>query len=441
VCSVREQQAQVTMKRKLSNTSLLDEVDSTSDFNAVLTEYVASPVTTRARTHSFNSRADLPSAVISGLNNSVISPSTTPAVRRPSHTSDCSKSNTPKSKRNGSRPSVRKSSSTGVVSPPEPERPATLKHLQKFTRSSEVDLDMDEFVEEMRREKHNMMLLAEDLSVSGESDVEEKPETKKPNGGVRRVTGTSRTPANWVAPVPGLVEIPATRLRNRQLKEKELLAKAAKETTPTEPTIELPEKVSELDISSAEVAPKPLPPVPDENILDIDTIDTSPTQTPPKPRRKPTKKSPLEQQSFLSTLPLRAKNRTRRRPSTTLVKPDLPAAPPEPEHDSDATSSDEEPSQAKKGDGNGTMTPTSLVATTGFVGLSAGKDAPNVHFVSPLKAGQEGRMEVMDAGSRFYHKRRIKIGNTSKFIPECTDSERSLSNVSETEAADGEVYP
>jgi hypothetical protein len=135
----------------------------------------------------------------------------------------------------------------------------------------------------------------------------------------------------------------------------------------------------------------------------------------------------MEQQSFLSTLPLRAKNR-RRRPSTNTTKPELTKSTPtrsnpdDLEHDSDATSSDEEPGQVKKREGNGTMTPTSLVSTTGFVGLSCGKDAPNVHFVNPIKQPSEvvARPDVMEAGSRFYHKRRIKIGNTSKFIPECT---------------------
>jgi hypothetical protein len=234
LCSAREQHSQQqqlgsTVKRKLSNTSLFDDVESNSEFNAALNEYVASPVTTRARAQSFSSmyHSDLPSAVISGLNNSVISQSSTPATRRQSCGS--SKKSTPKSKRNGARNPVRKPFSTNFPSPTDTDATPTLKHLHRFTQTTGIDLDMHNFIEEMRQEKHNNMLLEDEFSVSGDSDVEEKPEAKKPNGGARRPTSTSRTPANWVPPVPGLVEIPATRLRNRQLKEKERLAKAAKE--------------------------------------------------------------------------------------------------------------------------------------------------------------------------------------------------------------------
>lgn len=147
-------------------------------------------------------------------------------------------------------------------------------------------------------------------------------------------------------------------------------------------------------------------------------------------RRKPLKKSPMEQQAFLSTLPLRLKGR-RRRTSTNASKPDLSKSADDRtlqsnmddrDHDSDATSSEDEPGQLRKARRvDGTMTPTSLAPGTGFIGLSCGKDAPNVHYVSPLKGPSDlfMRPDLMDGGSRFYHKRRIKIGNTSKFIPEC----------------------
>ena len=56
------------------------------------------------------------------------------------------------------------------------------------------------------------------------------------------------------------------------------------------------------------------------------------------------------------------------------------------DHDSDATSSEDEPGKLRKPKRvDGTLTPTSHTAATGFVGLSCGKDAPNVHFVSPMK--------------------------------------------------------
>jgi hypothetical protein len=112
-----------------------------------------------------------------------------------------------------------------MPSPAETETTPTLKHLNKFVRDSSVDYDIDGFVDEMRREKHNTMFLGDEgFSVSGDSDVEEKPDTKKPHSGARRPTGTGRTPANWIPPIPGLVELPATRLRNRQQKEQERMA-------------------------------------------------------------------------------------------------------------------------------------------------------------------------------------------------------------------------
>jgi hypothetical protein len=92
-----------------------------------------------------------------------------------------------------------------------------------------MEYDINGFVEEMRREKHNMMLMGDDgVSLSGDSDVEEKPEAKKPNAGARRPTGGGRTPANWIPPVAGLVEVPATRLRNRRQKERETRENQAK---------------------------------------------------------------------------------------------------------------------------------------------------------------------------------------------------------------------
>jgi hypothetical protein len=136
----------------------------------------------------------------------------------------------------------------------------------------------------------------------------------------------------------------------------------------------------------------------------------------------------MEEQAFLSTLPLKIKSR-RRRTSTNTVKSEIsnpandrlvPLNQDNPDHDSDETSSDDELGKLRKVTLlDGTMTPTSLGTATGFVGLSCGKDAPNVHFVSPVKETQEiqARPDLVD-GSRFYVKRRIKIGNTSKFIPE-----------------------
>jgi hypothetical protein len=150
-------------------------------------------------------------------------------------------------------------------------------------------------------------------------------------------------------------------------------------------------------------------------------------------RRKSTKKSPMERQAFLSTLPFRQKGR-RRRTSTSTPKPDLSkstidhatqSAVEDADHDSNATSSDDELGKlvkAKRVDG--TMTPTSLAPSSGFIGFSCGKDAPTVHYVSPLKGPTEiaPRPDFIAGDSRFYHKRRIKIGNTSKFIPEAKRS-------------------
>jgi hypothetical protein len=130
---------------------------------------------------------------------------------------------------------AKRTTSTGMPSPAETDTTPTLKHLHKFVRSSSVDYDIDGFVEEMRREKHNSMLFGDDFSISGDSDVEEKPQAKKPNSGVRRPTGAGRTPANWIPPVPGLVEAPATRSRNKQ-KEKEKLTTATEGEPSTNPT-------------------------------------------------------------------------------------------------------------------------------------------------------------------------------------------------------------
>jgi hypothetical protein len=234
--SAREHTA-TTHKRKLSTTSF-DETESIADLNTAFNEFVASPVTTRARAQSFNSmfaNGDFSSNLISGFNNNPMFPQ--PIIYNPRRNSlpGPSKKNTPISKRNGgSRISSRRTISNGMPSPAETDATPTLKHLNKLVGSSNVEYDIDGFVEEMRREKHNNMLLADDgLSVSGDSDVEEKQQAKKPNSGVRRPTGAGRTPANWAPPIAGLVEVPATRLRNRQQKEKERLASAAKENPST----------------------------------------------------------------------------------------------------------------------------------------------------------------------------------------------------------------
>jgi hypothetical protein len=223
-------------KRKLSPTSF-DENESFADFNTAFNEFVASPVTTRARSQSFNSmfaNAEFTTNLISGYNNNPVFSQPIIHNARRNSLPDPSKKNTATSKRNGgSRVTSRNVTSNGMPSPAETDTPPTLKHLNKFIGSSNLEYDIDGFVEEMRREKHNNMLLGDDgLSVSGDSDIEEKAHAKKPNSGVRRPTGAGRTPANWVPPIAGLVEVPATRLRNRQQKEKERLASASK----TEPT-------------------------------------------------------------------------------------------------------------------------------------------------------------------------------------------------------------
>jgi hypothetical protein len=224
-----------TNKRKSSNTSVIDEIEHHHDFTAAFNEYVASPVTTRARAQSFNSmyHNDFSSAVISGLNSSAISQHST-GPRRNSLPGP-SKNTVAKSKRGAiSRTTTRKSLQSGIPSPAETDTPPSLKHLHKYTQSSPLDLDIDNFVEEMRKEKHNNMLLADDgISVSGDSDTDEKPEAKKPSAGARRPAAASRMHSNWAAPTPGLVELPATRLRNRQQKEKERLANTIKEDLST----------------------------------------------------------------------------------------------------------------------------------------------------------------------------------------------------------------
>ena len=199
-------------------------------------EFIAAPVTTRARAQSFNSmhgNTDYSSALVAGLNHHGFPPHGVNYATRRNSLPGPSK-NTAKSKRTGgTRTSSRRTTSNGMPSPAETETTPTLRHLNKFVRDSSVDYDIDGFVEEMRREKHNMMLLGDEgYSASGDSDVEEKPDTKKPHSGARRPTGTGRTPANWIPPVPGLVELPATRLRNRQQKEQERLANG----TNVEPT-------------------------------------------------------------------------------------------------------------------------------------------------------------------------------------------------------------
>jgi len=185
----------------------------------------------------------------------------------------------------------------------------------------------------------------------------------------------------------------------------------------------------------------PTPKIEQDDVVDIVTSEPSTAagrghgltnrkrqSLPTRPRAsstKPLKKSPMEEQAFLSTLPLRIKNR-RRRISTTAPKSDnnekaIQVNPDDGEHDSDATSSDDELGKLRKAKGvDGTMTPTSHGTATGFVGLSCGKDAPNVHFVSPTKESPEifARPDLVD-GSRYYVKRRIKIGNSSRYIPEC----------------------
>ena len=236
-------------KRKLSTTSFDDDVPimhsggasgsgSNADFTTAFNEFVASPVTTRARAQSFNSmfaNAEFSTTLMAGLSNNQSFNQPIIYNARRNSLPGPSKKNT-LSKRNGgsSRLSSRRNTSNGMPSPAETDTTPTLKHLNMFVQSSNLEYDIDGFVEELRREKHNNMLLAEDMMSVSDSDVEEKADTKKPNSGVRRPTGAGRTPANWIPPTPGLVEVPATRLRNRQQKEKERLANASKmDTTPS----------------------------------------------------------------------------------------------------------------------------------------------------------------------------------------------------------------
>jgi len=141
---------------------------------------------------------------------------------------------------------------------------------------------------------------------------------------------------------------------------------------------------------------------------------------------KPFKKSPMEEQSFLSTLPLRMKSRRRRastntsRPGPSISERAVQGTQEDVDHDWDETSSDDEPGKARNAiKTDGKTTPSGHTSATGFIGPSCGKDAPNVHFVSPLKDITDvfSRPDLVD-GSRYYVKRRIKIGNSSKYIPE-----------------------
>lgn len=133
----------------------------------------------------------------------------------------------------------------------------------------------------------------------------------------------------------------------------------------------------------------------------------------------------MEEQSFLSTFPLRTKNRRRRSSTNASMLPpistDSVVKKEDDGLDSDETSSDDEPGKPRRAAGvDGTMTPTGHNVERGFVGPSCGKDAPNVQYVSPVKEKHPklpARPDLVD-GSRYYVKRRIKIGNTSKFIPE-----------------------
>jgi hypothetical protein len=215
-------------KRKLSTTSF-DEESSYRDLKA-FNEYVASPVTTRARAQSFNAiirNSDLHFALASGVPHPFVQP-VMHHTRRNS-LSGPSQKNTAASHSKRHRVSTRRTTENGIPSPSETDSATpVLKHLHKFT-SGALDYDIEGFVEEMRREKHNMMLFGDDLSVSGDSDSDERVENKKkPNAGARRPTGGHRTPANYAPPIAGLVEVPATRLRNRQQKEKERIATETK---------------------------------------------------------------------------------------------------------------------------------------------------------------------------------------------------------------------
>jgi len=229
-------------KRKLSTTSFDDDIPimhsggvsgsgSNADFTTAFNEFVGSPVTTRARAQSFNSmfaNGEFSTTLMSGFNNNQSFNQPIIHNARRNSLPGPSKMNTLSKRNGGSRVSSRRNTSNGMPSPAETDTIPTLKHLNMFVQSSSLEYDIDGFVEEMRREKHNNMLLAEDTMSVSDSDVEEKADTKKPNSGVRRPAGAGRTPANWIPPTPGLVEVPATRLRNRQQKERERLASASK---------------------------------------------------------------------------------------------------------------------------------------------------------------------------------------------------------------------
>jgi hypothetical protein len=202
---------------------------------------VASPVTTRARASSFNSmfaNGDFSSGLIPGFNNGHGFPQPIIHHVRRNSLPGASKKNTAKSKRTGgSRVSSRRTTSNGIPSPAETDSTPTMKHLNHFVRSSSVEYDIDGFVEEMRREKHiNMLIAQDDTEDSDDSEIEETAEAKKPRAGGRRPASAGRRPANWIPPIPGLVEAPATRLRNRQQKEKEKLDHVVKETPAADPS-------------------------------------------------------------------------------------------------------------------------------------------------------------------------------------------------------------
>jgi len=144
---------------------------------------------------------------------------------------------------------------------------------------------------------------------------------------------------------------------------------------------------------------------------------------------KPLKKPPMEDQAFLSTLPLRVKSRRRRTSTNVLNLPPISTDPivknEQDAADSDEMSSDDELGKPRKASGvDGTISTSTHNAGTGFVGPSCGKDARNFRYLSPVKEKQSplsARPDLVD-GSRYYVKRRIKIGNTSKFIPEAKRS-------------------
>ena len=168
------------------------------------------------------------SAGIAGFsNNHGVTHPVVHTVRRASFPGS-STTNPPVPKRaGGSKVGCRRITSNGIPSPVETETTPYLKHLNKLVKEASVDYDIDGFVDDMRREKHQMMLLAqEESSDPDDSEVEEKADAKNPRAGSRRPAGGGRRPASSVQPVAGLVELPATRLRNRQQKEKEKIEKA-----------------------------------------------------------------------------------------------------------------------------------------------------------------------------------------------------------------------